>query len=102
MRIEDAVIDVVVEMADLLFGVFSQRIGDVEIFASDEYLHSRCLPVTGLDEFRLAKMGSCPDNPACAVRCVSNQARAAPSAITMMRITTRATKYGVCDLVFMI
>ena len=39
VRIEDPVIDVVVEMPDLFFGVLTQRIGDVEVLAFDEYLH---------------------------------------------------------------
>jgi hypothetical protein len=49
-----------------------------------------------------AKMGSCPESAACATRCVSNQARAAPSAMMISAITMRATTYGVCGLVLMI
>jgi hypothetical protein len=45
----------------------------------------------GLDEFRLAKMGSCTEIAVCVTRCDSNQARAAPSAMMITRITMRAT-----------
>jgi hypothetical protein len=102
VRVEDAVIYVVIEMADLLFSVLPQGIGDAKILSFDKYLHWGRLMVMGLGEFRLAKMCSCTRAAACAVRCVSNQARAAPSATMMTMITMRATTYGPRGRVLMI